>query len=413
MKCAITAAMILAMPAGLLMAQETTEPTFSLSLPVTLSGAAMYSERLQLANPDDSPATAGFRAMLYPTVNLGSNWFGYAAIQLREAPYFYYDAFNPEHEFNTDVIQALVGYRAHVGQTAIMIKAGRLSSAFGAFPLRYDDAENPLLDQPLSYITELPIRGDQIPCGVADLRAQNYGYVWNSCGGATGGGPGLVPVTLYGLSGVEADLSSGKFDGRLQLTSGSPVNPQGLTVAGQYLQWTAGGGYTIRQGFRVGMSGFRGPYLDRNLTSFLPLGTGIRSFPASGLGIDGQWARGRWSVSGEWQRFWFDSPNFTTAPSVNSGYAEAKSILTPRIYLAARAGWLGTGAVADKSGASANQFASTLRSYELGVGYWLGRNELLKGSYEWLEIAGSSGTRTNVLGAEFVFRFNSLAWSLR
>jgi hypothetical protein len=49
----------------------------------------------------------------------------------------------------------------------------------------------------------------------------------------------------------------------------------------------------------------------------------------------------------------------------------------------------------------------------VGVGYWLGRNELLKGSYEWLQTAGGSGTRANVLGAEFVFKFNSLAWSLR
>jgi len=413
MNWSVPTAMVLAGQAGLLMGQEAAGPSINFSVPITLGGSAMYSGRLQLENPDDSPATAGFRAMFYPTLNLGTNWFGYAAVQVREAPYFYYDAFSPEHELYTNVIQAFVGYKAQAGKSAIVIKAGRLSSAFGAFPLRYDDAENPLLDQPLSYITELPVRADQIPCGVADLRAQNYGYVLNACGGATGGGAGLVPVTLYGLPGVEADLSSGHIDARLQLTSGSPVNAQSFAVAGQYLQWTAGGGYTIRQGFRVGMSAFRGPYLDRSLAPLLPVGTGIRSFPASGLGIDAQWARGRWSVSGEWQRFWFDSPNFTTAPSFNSGYAEAKSILTPRIYLAARAGWLSTGAVADKSGASASDFAPGLRSYELGVGYWLGRNELLKGSYEWLQIAGSSGTRTNVLGAEFVFKFNSLAWTLR
>jgi hypothetical protein len=411
MKLAITAAAILA--GRLLMGQESAESAVSFSLPVTLSGGALHSGRLQLENPDDSSAAAGFRAMFYPTLNLGSNWFGYAAIQVREAPYFYYDAFQPEHELYTNVIQAFVGYSARSGKNAVVIKAGRLVSAFGAFPLHYDDAENPLLDQPLSYITELPLRADQIPCGVKDLREQNYGFVLNYCGGAAGGGPGLVPVTLYGIPGVEADLSSGRFDARLQLTSGSPVNPQGFAAAGQYLQWTAGGGYTIRQGFRVGTSAFRGPYLDRNLAALLPLGTGIRSFPASGVGVDGQWARGRFSVSGEWQRFQFDSPNFHTAPSIYSGYAEAKSVLTPRIYVAARAGWLNTGAVTDKSGASASEFAAGLRSYEAGVGYWLGRNALLKGSYEWLHAVGSSGTRTNVLGAEFVFRFNSLAWSFR
>ncbi len=174
--------------------------------------------------------------MFYPTLNLGSNWFGYAAVQVREAPYFYYDAFNPNHQLLTDAIQAFIGYSAHVGKSTVVIKAGRLASAFGAFPLHYDDAENPLQDQPLSYITELPLRADQIPCGVADLRGQSYGFVWNGCGGAAGGGPGLVPVTLYGVPGVEADLSSGKFDARLQLASGSPVNAQSILVAGQYLQ---------------------------------------------------------------------------------------------------------------------------------------------------------------------------------
>ncbi len=412
MKWAIQAAAILAAHGGLLMGQETAEPPVSFSVPITLSGSAMHSGRLQLENPDGSSGTAGFRAMFYPTLSLGANWFGYAAVQVREAPYFYYDAFNPEHQLYTNTIQAFMGYSAHIGKTALVIKAGRLASAFGAFPLRYDDAENPLQDQPLSYITELPVRADQIPCGVADLRAQTYGFVFNGCGGAPGGGAGLVPVTLYGIPGVEADLSSGKFDARLQLASGSPVNAQSVAVAGQYLQWVAGGGYSIRQGFRVGMSAFRGPYLDRSLAPLLPIGTGIRSFPASGLGVDAQWARGRWSVSGEYQQFWFDSPNFTTAPSFHSGYAEAKRVLTPRIFLAARAGWLNSGAVADKSGASASEFAPGLRSYEVGAGYWLGRNELLKGSYEWLEIGGTSGTRFNVVGAEFVFKFNSLAWAL-
>ncbi len=118
------------------------------------------------------------------------------------------------------------------------------------------------------------------------------------------------------------DLSAARFDGRLQVTSGSPASPQSLSSAGTYAQWTAGAGYTIRQGFRVGVSGFRGPYLDDSLTPLLPAGTTVRSFPASGFGTDAQWARGRWSVNGEFQRFWFDSPNFTVAPSMTSGYAE-------------------------------------------------------------------------------------------
>lgn len=384
-----------------------------ISMPVTVSGGAMYTERLQLANPNESPATWGLRAVLYPTVKLGSHWFGYAAVQLLESPYLYYDAYDPEHEYYSQVLQAFIGYSMRRGNTAMVIKAGELSSAFGAFPLKYDDADNPLLDQPLSYITRIPLRIDQLPCGTADLRRQSYGSLNNACGGTPGRGPGLVPATLYSLPGVQADISTGRFDGRFQLTSGSPANPRNISQTGQYLQWAAGGGYTIHQGLRVGISGFRGPYLDDNLAALLPLGTTIRTFPASAVGLEGQWAHGRWSVNGEWQRFWFDSPNFSTAPSLTSGYAEVKTVITPRLFVAGRAGYMHPGSVVDNLGVTAGEFAKKLRVYELGAGYWLGRNELLKGSYEWMHSEGGTGTRTNVLGMQFVVRFNSLGWTFR
>src|SRR5579871_6441320 len=184
------------------------DSTAGFSVPVTVSGGAMYTPRLQSEETDASPVTAGFRAVMYPALKLDDHWFGYAAIQIREAPYFYYDAFDAEHEFYTEVIQAFAGYSLHKGRNTLVIKAGRLASAFGAFPIRYDDTENPLLDQPLSYTSYTPIRGDTIPRGVADLLWQSYGS-------------GLIPVTLYTIPGIEADLSSGRFDARLQFTSGS------------------------------------------------------------------------------------------------------------------------------------------------------------------------------------------------
>lgn len=384
-----------------------------ISVPMTLSGGAFYSQRLQLTDPSGSPATAGFRAVLRPTIRLGSHWFVYGAYQLRLAPYLYYDAFNPNHQILGSLLQGFVGYSMRRGSAAMVIKAGRLTSAFGAFPLHYDDADNALLDQPLSYITEIPLRADQFPCGTKDLTSQNYGFVLNSCGGAPGGGPGLVPATLYSLPGIEADLSVARFDARVQVTSGSTANSQSLSSAGTYAQWAAGAGYTIRQGFRVGVSGFRGPYLDDRLSPLLPAGTTVRSFPASGIGADVQFAKGRWILSGELQRFWFDSPNFTVAPSMTSGYGEVKRVLTPRFYLATRAAWLTGGNVVDNTGVSASQFASTLQSYEFGAGSWLGRNELLKASYEILHPQGFTGTRLNVIGVQFVVRVNSLAWTFR
>jgi hypothetical protein len=389
------------------------DSNFGISLPVTASGGAMYTRRPQLGEPDASPITGGFRGVVYPTLQLGSHWFAYAAVQTELTPYLYYDAYDSEHEWYLETLQAFLGYAIRTEKDSLVIKAGRLSSAFGSFPLHYDDAENPLLDQPLSYIQTLTLRPDQLPCGVNDLLRQHYGSVASLCGGVGGRGLGLTPVTLYGLPGVQAEFSGHRLDARVQITSGSPANPLSLSHAPDYVQWTAGGGFTIRQGFRVGVSGFRGPYLDSSVASLLPVGTTVRDFPASGLGIDVQWARGHWSTAGEWQRFQFDSPNFKVAPSLVSTYAEAKRILTPRFYVAGRAGWLLPGGATDNSGLTTGQFASHIASYELGGGCWLNRHQLFKVSYEWLRIEHLAGTRTNVLGVELVTTLHALDRAFR
>jgi len=387
------------------------DANYGFSVPVTLSGGAMYTGRLQMVGV--SPFTAGARGMLYPTLKLGTHWFAYAAVQIELAPYFYYDAYDGDHEIYKNFLQAYLGYSFRAGQTAWVIKAGQLSSAFGSFPLHYDDADNPLLDQPLPYINELSLAASQLPCGVKDLTSQYYGAVWSQCGGAYGVQDGLIPVTLYGLPGVEADVSGYGWDGRVQITSGSPASPQPISHVNQYAQWTAGGGYTIRHGFRVGVSAFRGPYLDQPLATLLPAGTTLRDFPASGIGVDAQWARGHWSVSGEWQRFQFDLPNFVESPSLAVGYAEIKRVLTPRVYLAARLGWLKTGRVADNQGVSASEFAPKVGSYEFAGGFWLNRRQLLKVGYEWLDIGGQGGTRNNVIGIQLVTSIHAVNWAFR
>ncbi len=387
---------------------ESQDANFGFSLPVTLSGGAMYTGRVQFQDPGSTPVTGGLQVMLYPTLTLGPHWFAYAAQQFRLAPYLYYDAYDPDHEWYVETLQAFVGYQIRKEKATVVFKAGRLASAFGAFPLHYDDADNALLDQPLSYIQTLTLRNDQLPCGVADLLWQNYGYVSNACGGAGGGGEGLTPVTLYGLPGIQAEVSSHKLDGRIQVTSGSPSNPLSVSHAPQYAQWVLGGGYTIRQGLRVGISGFRGPYLSPNIASLLPAATSVRSFPASGLGLEVQWAHGHWSTSGEWQRFQYDVPGFTRAPSVISTYGEAKRTLTPRLYLAARAGWLKPGGAEDVTGISTSQYSPWIASYEAGGGWWLNRHQLLKASYEWLKIEHLTGTQTNVLGFQFVTTFHAV-----
>jgi hypothetical protein len=391
------------------------EATSSFEIPTTLTGASMFTKRLQGEDPKQSPYSFGFRAVISPTLRLGPHWFFYSALQINSTPYFYYDAYAADErgvEFHA--LQAFVGYSTTVKKASLLIKAGQLSSAFGSFPLQYDDAKNPLIDQPLGYSTRVPLRPDQLPCGVGDLLSQDYySDISYRCGGPNKDRYGLLPATVYGLIGLEAELSVGRMDARLQITNSSPANPLGLTSHSQSAQWSAGGGYTVHAGLRIGLSAFRGPYLDRALEPLFPRGRSVRDYPASGVGGDVQWSRGRWSLNGELQRFQFDSPNFRVAPAVNVAYADVKSILSTRTFIAVRAGLESFSRVRDVSGVSAAHWADSHQVYEFAFAFRPNRHQLIKAGYEWVRGGEVSGTHDNVVGIQLVTTFTALPLVLR
>ncbi|MCX6595518.1 MAG: hypothetical protein NTV70_04030 [Acidobacteria bacterium] len=353
--------------------------------------------------------------MLYPTLKLSEHWFAYGAVQLRSTPYFPYDAYYPEATVKADMIQAFLGYARQVKGVTVMAKAGRLSSAFGSFAIRYDDVENPLIDQPLVYSAPVRLNPNQLACGTNDiLHQQAYAVdVVHYCGGAPGHNHGVVPVTLYGLPGIELGFASRHFDGRFQVTNSSPINPLSLTAAGQSAQWTAGGGFTPWHSLRIGASAYRGSYLGAPLRPLLPAGGSLRDYAATGAGVDAQFQHGRTLVRGEWQWFQLPMPRFRQQPSLQAGYVEAKVTMTPRIYLAARGGAQTFGAITDTRGVSADQFAPSRGFLESGLGFRLNRMQLVKLSYQWVRLGDQRGTRDNVAALQFVTSVHQISKAIR
>lgn len=357
------------------------ETNYGLSLPITLSGGAEYSHA-----PDDTNGSGAFRAVVSPTLSLGGHWFAYAALETRSSSYLgYTTGSDDDHSIVFTPMQAYVGYHRDIKDGSFIIKAGRLSSAFGLGPLEYDDATMPLIGPPPIYETSLPLRSDQLACGVKDLMWQSYDSdVALHCGGSAAEAYGIVPVTLYGLPSIEGELSWKRIDARLQIANSSPANPQSLLSASQFVQWTAGAGYTLRGGLHIGVSGFRGPYMDDAVAHLLPAGKNLTDFPASGLGTDAQWSRGSWAIEGEWQYFQFFLPRFTTSPSAYAAYVQVKKIITPRIFVAARTTTEHTGRVADLSGKTADLIRAPEDTQEIGLGYRLNRLQLLKLGVDWI-----------------------------
>ena len=163
----------------------------------------------------------------------------------------------------------------------------------------------------------------------------------------------------------------------------------------------------------MGFSTFRGPFLDHAVASSLPAGQNVRNFPASGTGVDLQWARGRWSANGEWQWFHFTYPNFRTSPSTSFAYAEVKAVVNARTYLAFRAGYQRSGYIEDLVERSDETFTHNRQSYEFAVGFRPNRWQLLKVGYECTKGAEVSGTHDNVFGIQFVTSIHSLSKAFR
>lgn len=355
MKHVRTLAMLASFAAAhLILAQEATS---GVDLRGTLTAQAIGSNELTEKPRSGSAMILGARAIAYPTIKFDENWFLTGALQLVTRPYFYSDLETTGYGAKGSVLQATANYSRVSSRGSLLVRAGVMSSAFGSFLLRYDDADNALVD---------------FPAG--------YGYYY-------------APISFRGVAGAQVDVSRGKFDGRLQFANSSPANPRSIFARDQYGNWAGGGGYTIRQGLRVGVSGYRGPYLDRKYAFFFPGEAKPSSLPAHAVGVDANWAQGHTSSYMELQRFTMPYkllPNF----HVSVAYGEVKQVLNPRWSLAFRYSY------------SCDSAEGASNTYEGAVGFRADRWQLLKAGYEEKHYRSATDPSDHVVGIQFITTFH-------
>jgi hypothetical protein len=335
---------------GYLSAQEANS---GFDLRETLSGQFAASNVFTEVPRSGVPVGVGFRSDTYPTWKFSDHWTLTGAWKLNSRPYFNGDFSSAGNGVNGNVLQASLNYSRISDKGSFTIRAGQLSTAFGSFLLRYDDADNPVVDLPME-----------------------YGYY-------------SAPVSNLSVAGAEIDGTRGKWDGRVQFANSSPANPRSLFEHDQYGNWAGGAGYTIRQGLRVGVSGYRGPYLDRKYRYFMPGEANPSSLPADALGLDASWSRGHWIIQGELQKFVMP---YTVIPTFReqAGYAELKRVLNPRWYVAGRVGYTS----ADSSG--------KVQSYEGAAGFRPNRLQLIKIDYELQHYSVGPDFNENTVAIQYV-----------
>jgi hypothetical protein len=355
MKKTYPSALLLCLASGvfashILAAQEASS---GLDLRATLTAQAVASNELTEAPRSGSPMILGSRSVLYPTWKISDNWFITGALQLATRPYFYEDLSTPGYGAKGAVLQSTLNYSRVSHNGSVLVRAGEMSTAFGSFILHYDDADNALVDLPIE-----------------------YGYYY-------------APVSILGVAGIEADATRGKVDARAQFANSSPANPRSLFARDQYGNWAGGAGYTIRQGFRVGVSAYRGPYLDRKYQYFFPGEANPNTLSANALGIDVNWAHGHTSAQGEVQRFVMPYKAIPTFRE-SAGYGELKQVLNPRWYIAVRDSF-------SSANASGNQ-----QTLETAVGFRPDRLQLIKISYEYEHYSTGTPRNDNTLAIQFI-----------
>jgi len=338
-------------PGGQLLHAQEAATGFDIRATLTAQMAA--SNELTEAPRSGAPTVAGARAIVYPTWKISDHWFATGALQFATRPYYYDDFSTTGYGAKGVVLQSTLNYSRVSRGGSVLVRAGVLSTAFGSFMLRYDDADNALIDLPVG-----------------------YGYYYS-------------PVSIEGLAGMQIDATRGRMDGRVQFANSSPANPRSPFAHDQYGNWAGGAGYTIRQGLRVGASGYRGPYLSRNYPYFFPGEANPNTLPAHALGLDVSWAHGHTSAQGELQKFqmpYMKIPTFRES----TGYGEVKRVLSARWYLAVRGGY-----------SSANA-SGRMQTVETAAGFRPNRLQLLKAGYEYEHYSTGAERNDNVFAVQFI-----------
>jgi len=256
------------------------------------------------------------------------------------------------------------------------LEAGKILSPLGAYSNRHLSTQNPLIGQPYIYVTSYPL-------------------------------------------GIQAAGSSGWLDYRAALVDQPDIKPDFVPVDPDSTYRPAlGFGVTPFPELRFGLSYTEGPYLNRQLNSYLPSGTGWRDFDQRVIGFDFQFSRGYLEFNGQLVVSRYDVPFQSEVTDDKSYYLELKYTWTPRLYGAMRYGKY-NGTLINHTGDSSWVSQSIeFRDLEIGLGYRFSPDTLLKVAYRsdhWDKRAGWENPVENghSLSLQLSHHFDPGSWSVK
>jgi hypothetical protein len=280
------------------------------------------------------------------TLNFGENPFHTARIRLfADAPIQDHVHVFTEFLYDDETMMArLFGGFVRLSDPKgrdIHLEVGKIPLHMGAYPNRSYAPKNSLIGAPLMYQYHTDLRTDQVPVRGDDIvanRGRGYRTSYMSPGltgvGYTDGH--AVPVLYENCWDFGAVVlgTAAPLEFALGVTNGTAASPV-MSDNNDGKQALARLGFAPAPWLRAGVSGSRGPYLNKTLDEDLPPGRTADDYMQNLAAADLELSYGHGVLYSEFLRSWFESP-FVGDLALKAWYVEGKWTVLPGWYLAAR-----------------------------------------------------------------------------
>ena len=289
------------------------------------------------------------------------------------------------------------------------IQVGRVPPTFGAFARRIYASDNILIGYPLAYQYLTSLRADALPLNANELLGmRGRGWLSSYSIGNLAPANGLALASGFRWdTGVQVHAAADLVDGTVSLTTGTLSNPL-FTDDNSGRQLAARLNVHPLPGLIVGASAARGPFV-----------TATAARGAVGDGRDGEFTQTAWGTDIEYSRDYYlvrAEALFSRwrlpevgAPVINEPlralgtYVEGRYKIRPGLYAAARVDHLGFSEVTGSL--RRETWDAPVTRIEIGGGYSILRNLLLKLSYQHNTRGGGRVTELDLMAAQLVYWF--------
>jgi hypothetical protein len=292
---------------------------------------------------------------------------------------------------------------------AFDIQIGRVPPTFGAFARRTYASDNFLIGYPLAYQYLTSLRADAVPASAEELlRMRGRGWLANYSIGNPSPAHGVPLVSAFTWdTGVQVHAASEHVEATGAITAGTVANPLfhddngGKQVAGR-VTWQPVVGLVL------GTSAARGPFVSQTAARGA-VGDGNDShFTQTAWGADVEYSRDYYlvrveTILSDWTLPIVRSPSLRLPLRAFSTSVEGRYKIRPGLYAAARVDHIGFSEIAGVT--TTDTWDAPVSRVEVGGGYSIQRNLVLKLSYQYNSRDGGRIRTLNLAAAQLVFWF--------